>query len=109
MRCSKLLADDLGRRTHRIRVMIDQVAQVPAFETARLRLRRLTIEDAPSAHKAYGDSEAMKFWDMPPSSDLRTPNAAYSDHFRSTRNGMPPGQYWPGPMASFPTTSGSSA
>ena len=50
--------------------MIDQATQVPAFETARLRMRRLTIEDAPSAHQAYGDSEAMKFWDMPPSIDL---------------------------------------
>ena len=50
--------------------MTEPVVQVPALDTARLRLRRLMIEDAAAAHLAYGDPEAMRFWDMPPSIDL---------------------------------------
>src|SRR5262249_41435551 len=50
--------------------MTEPVTQVPALDTARLRLRCLTIEDAPAAHQAYGDPEVMRFWDMPPSIDL---------------------------------------
>ena len=50
--------------------MTEAVIQVPALETARLRLRCLMIEDAPAAHQAYGDPGAMRFWDMPPSVDL---------------------------------------
>lgn len=43
---------------------------VPALETPRLRLRCLAIEDAPAAHRAYGDPETMRHWDMTPSADL---------------------------------------
>ena len=50
--------------------MTEPVTQVPALDTARLRLRCLTIEDAPAAHQAYGDPGVMRFWDMPPSIDL---------------------------------------
>jgi [ribosomal protein S5]-alanine N-acetyltransferase len=50
--------------------MTEPVTQVPALETARLRLRCLMIADAPAAHQAYGDPEAMRYWDMLPSIDL---------------------------------------
>jgi ribosomal-protein-alanine N-acetyltransferase len=38
--------------------------------TDRLRLRRLVPQDAPGLHLAYGDADAMRFWDGPPSRDL---------------------------------------
>jgi RimJ/RimL family protein N-acetyltransferase len=50
--------------------MTEPKTHVPALDTARLRLRCLTIEDAPAAHRAYGDPEAMRYWDMPPSIDV---------------------------------------
>jgi RimJ/RimL family protein N-acetyltransferase len=40
---------------------------VPDFETERLRLRRLAADDAHDLHRAYGDAEAMRYWDAPPS------------------------------------------
>lgn len=42
---------------------------VPDLETARLRLRRLAPGDAAGLHRAYGDPETMRFWDLPPSRD----------------------------------------
>jgi len=50
--------------------MTEPVTQVPALDTARLRLRCLIIADAPAAHQAYGDPEAMRYWDALPSIDL---------------------------------------
>jgi ribosomal-protein-alanine N-acetyltransferase len=52
--------------------------------TARLRIRRLAPEDAPGLHLAYGDADAMRFWDGPPSRDLaeteeRIRRSAYVD------------------------------
>lgn len=43
---------------------------VPELQTPRLLLRRLVESDAPGLHEAYGDSEAMRFWDSPPSRDV---------------------------------------
>jgi RimJ/RimL family protein N-acetyltransferase len=43
---------------------------VPEFETERLSLRRLTVDDAHELHRAYGDAEAMRYWDAPPSRDV---------------------------------------
>ena len=40
------------------------------FETQRLRIRRLLPEDAPGLHLAFGDADAMRFWDGPPSRNL---------------------------------------
>ena len=42
----------------------------PEFQTPRLRLRRLAETDALGLHAAYGDPDAMQFWDAPPSRDL---------------------------------------
>jgi len=70
LRFSKLLVDDNRWSDPYRHAMTEPVTQVPALNTARLRLRCLMIEDAPAAHQAYGDSEAMRFWDMPPSIDL---------------------------------------
>jgi ribosomal-protein-alanine N-acetyltransferase len=50
--------------------MTDPVTPVPDLATTRLRLRRLTIDDTPAAHRAYGDAEAMRWWDALPSVDL---------------------------------------
>jgi RimJ/RimL family protein N-acetyltransferase len=50
--------------------MTEPATQVPTLDTARLQLRCLKIEDAPAAHQAYGDPEAMRYWDMPLSIDL---------------------------------------
>jgi [ribosomal protein S5]-alanine N-acetyltransferase len=50
--------------------MTEPATQVPALDTSRLQLRCLMITDAPAAHQAYGDPEAMRYWDAPPSIDL---------------------------------------
>jgi [ribosomal protein S5]-alanine N-acetyltransferase len=50
--------------------MSEATPPVPEFETPRLRLCRLVLADAPGLHEAYGDAEAMRFWDAPPSRDL---------------------------------------
>jgi RimJ/RimL family protein N-acetyltransferase len=43
---------------------------LPRFETRRLLLRPIEESDAQGLHAAYGDAEAMRFWDAPPSVDL---------------------------------------
>ncbi len=43
---------------------------LPAFETRRLVLRLIEESDAQGLHGAYGDTEAMRFWDAPPSVDV---------------------------------------
>jgi ribosomal-protein-alanine N-acetyltransferase len=43
---------------------------LPAFETRRLVLRPIEEGDAQGLHAAYGDTEAMRFWDAPPSRDV---------------------------------------
>ena len=40
------------------------------LHTPRLLLRRLTEADAPALHTAFGDPEAMRYWDAPPARDL---------------------------------------
>ena len=42
----------------------------PVFETPRLTLRPITANDAAGLHEAYGDADAMRHWDFPPSRDL---------------------------------------
>ncbi|HEX6441788.1 MAG TPA: GNAT family protein [Stellaceae bacterium] len=42
---------------------------VPELQTPRLLLRRLVESDAPGLHEAYGDLEAMRFWDSLPARD----------------------------------------
>jgi len=42
----------------------------PVFATERLRLRPLMASDAKGLHAAYGDPEAMRFWDFTASRDL---------------------------------------
>ena len=63
-------ADDNRRLDHYRHTMTEPATLLPTLDTARLRLRCLKIEDAPAAHQAYGDPEAMRYWDMPPSIDL---------------------------------------
>jgi RimJ/RimL family protein N-acetyltransferase len=43
---------------------------IAEFATDRLHLRRLLPDDAPGLHLAYGDADAMRFWDGRPSRDL---------------------------------------
>ncbi len=40
------------------------------FTTERLKLRPLAPSDAKGLHTAYGDPDAMRFWDCAPSRDL---------------------------------------
>ena len=42
---------------------------VPELQATRLLLRRLVEDDAPGLHAAYGDPNAMRFWDSPPTRD----------------------------------------
>jgi RimJ/RimL family protein N-acetyltransferase len=42
----------------------------PPIETTRLLLRPLSDRDAEGLHAAYGDPEAMRFWNMPASVDV---------------------------------------
>jgi ribosomal-protein-alanine N-acetyltransferase len=50
--------------------MTDPLTHVPLLDTARLRLRCLLIADTLAAHQAYGNPEAMRYWDALPSFDL---------------------------------------
>ena len=43
---------------------------LPVFETPRLTLRPITADDADGLHEAYGDANAMRHWDLPPSRDV---------------------------------------
>jgi RimJ/RimL family protein N-acetyltransferase len=43
---------------------------LPVFKTKRLVLRPIEESDAQGLHGAYGDAEAMRFWDAPPSVDV---------------------------------------
>src|SRR5262245_902373 len=43
---------------------------LPVFETEHLALRSITANDAEGLHEAYGDADAMRHWDLPPSRDL---------------------------------------
>jgi ribosomal-protein-alanine N-acetyltransferase len=42
---------------------------LPVFETPRLTLRPITEHDAHGLHEAYGNADAMRYWDLPPSVD----------------------------------------
>ena len=42
---------------------------VPELHTSRLTLRRIVETDAQGLHLAYGDAEAMRFWDSLPTRD----------------------------------------
>jgi [ribosomal protein S5]-alanine N-acetyltransferase len=39
----------------------------PELATKRLRLRRFRPDDVDGLHACFGDSEAMRYWDFPPS------------------------------------------
>ena len=43
---------------------------LPIFETSRLVLRPIEESDAQGLHGAYGDAEAMRFWDAPAARDV---------------------------------------
>jgi len=43
---------------------------LPVFETPRLTLRSITAHDAEGLHEAYGDAEAMRYWDHSPTRDV---------------------------------------
>jgi ribosomal-protein-alanine N-acetyltransferase len=43
---------------------------VARLEGPRIVLRELHHADAPGLHEAYGDAQAMRFWDMSPSGDV---------------------------------------
>src|SRR3954466_12949988 len=43
---------------------------LPLFDTPRLTLRSITAHDSGGLHEAYGDADAMRHWDLPPSRDV---------------------------------------
>ncbi len=53
---------------------------IPDLMTPRLRLRAFTPEDAPAFHAAYGDPEAMRYWDHEPSPNIAR-TAKYIGHW----------------------------
>lgn len=58
--------------------MGDEAPPVAELDTERLRLRALTMADAPGLHLAYADAQAMRFWDSLPSRDLADTEARIS-------------------------------
>src|SRR5258708_16201124 len=42
----------------------------PAMTTRRLRLRQIESRDAPGLHGCFGDEDAMRFWNSPPSKTI---------------------------------------
>lgn len=51
------------------------MSNLPQLDTARTRLRALTLDDAPAIHRMWTDPETMRFWDFPPSRDLEETTA----------------------------------
>jgi [ribosomal protein S5]-alanine N-acetyltransferase len=43
---------------------------LPTLETKRLLLRQIEESDGEGLHAAYGDAEAMRFWDFPPTRNV---------------------------------------
>lgn len=43
---------------------------LPEFRTARLALRQIAVADTAAMHAVFGDPEAMRHWDSPPSADV---------------------------------------
>ena len=37
----------------------------PVFESARLRMRPLSVDDAEAMHVVYSDEETMRYWSHP--------------------------------------------
>jgi [ribosomal protein S5]-alanine N-acetyltransferase len=58
---------------------------VAALETERLTLRQIAEADAAGLHAAYGDAQAMRFWDFPATRDVHETAAIIR---RSRRTGM---------------------
>jgi len=50
--------------------MNTSTSSLPVIDARRLQLRPLAVADAEALHQAYGDPEAMRFWDGPASVDL---------------------------------------
>lgn len=47
----------------------------PVIESARLRMRPLTVDDAAAMHVIYGDEETMRWWSHPPHISLEETRA----------------------------------
>ncbi len=43
---------------------------LPTLETERLLLRQIVESDAEGLHAAFGDAEAMRFWNYPPTQNI---------------------------------------
>jgi ribosomal-protein-alanine N-acetyltransferase len=52
--------------------MARESATVPVLETPRLVLRPFTAADASGLHEAFGNAEAMRYWNVAPAQDLAT-------------------------------------
>ena len=56
---------------------------LPAFETERLIVRQIRESDAEGLHQAYGDPQAMRFWDFPATSSIAETAALIKGAVRS--------------------------
>lgn len=54
------------------------------METARLRIRPMTVGDAEAMHVIYGDEEAMRWWSHPPHSSLDETRAKLAKNTAAT-------------------------
>ncbi|MEQ1648191.1 MAG: GNAT family N-acetyltransferase [Hyphomicrobiaceae bacterium] len=50
--------------------MAKAAADFPTLQTRRLRLRHFELRDAPGLHTCFGDADAMRFWNIPPSKSI---------------------------------------
>ena len=51
-------------------VILDPATRLDRIETARLVLRRATLQDLPAFHAAMRDPHAMRYWSTPPHDDI---------------------------------------
>jgi RimJ/RimL family protein N-acetyltransferase len=56
----------------------------PVMETARLRIRPMTVDDAEGMHLVYADEEAMRWWSHPPHSSLDETRAKLAKNAAAT-------------------------
>ena len=54
------------------------------METARLRIRPMTVDDAEGMHVVYADEEAMRWWSHPPFTSLDQTRAKLAKNVAST-------------------------
>ena len=73
--------------------------RLTTLETERLILRQIEEADAEGLHAAYGDPEAMRFWDFPATRDV-------AETTKRIRGSLAVAQKWHGVWAIVPRSAG---